>query len=197
MSDVKVPGLMQAIQNVQQQADYIKKTADGQVGQGKFKYATLTNTWDSVRQLLKDNDLVVIQTPTSISGAQYFKTTLHHIPSGEAMSETMAMVLTRQDPQALGAAITFFRRYMLTSMLGLIPDDDSDAREHRLATLEQKRKIVGAVKLAFPDVTEPAQINQALENILGKHPSQIREDEADNAIELIKSYDSTDRKEGA
>jgi hypothetical protein len=184
-------GIMQAIQNVQQQAGFIQKNSNGQVGQGKFKYANLADTWLSVKQLLKDNDIVVYQTPTSTNGgtqAQYFKTTLHHLPTGEEVSETMGMVLTRNDPQALGAAITFYRRYMLTSMLGLIPDDDNDAREHRLATLEQKKKIVGAVRLSFPEITAPEQINQTLENILGKHPSQIREDEADKAIELIQSY---------
>lgn len=185
-------GLMEAIQNVQQQAEMVKKNADGQVGQGKFKYANLAETWLTVKQLLKDNGIVVIQSPTSTSGTsqgQFFKTTLHHIPTGEEMTEIMGMVLTRQDPQALGAAITFYRRYMLTSMLGLIPDDDNDAREHRLATLEQKKKIVGAVKLVYPDLTTtPDSINQTLQNILGKHPAEIREDEADNAIELIQSF---------
>jgi hypothetical protein len=183
--------VMQAIQNVQQQAEYIKRESDGQVGQGKFKYANLTSTWDSVKQLLKENNLVVYQTPTlgshGISG-NMFKTTLFHLPSGESVSEEMPMVITRQDPQALGAAITFYRRYMLTSMLGLIPDDDNDAREHRLATAQQKLQIVGAVKLTFPEITSPEQINTTLENIVGKHPSQIREEEADNVVNLIKAY---------
>src|SRR5690606_35155547 len=100
---------------------------------------------------LKDNKIVVISNPTSSAGngnaGTYFKMTLRHIDSGTEITEYMIMVLTRQDPQALGAAITFYRRYMLTSMLGLIPDDDNDAREQRLATAQQKMQIVGAVKL--------------------------------------------------
>jgi len=193
---VKMPQqqVMQAIQNVQQQAEYIKRESDGQVGQGKFKYANLTSTWEAIKQLLKENDLVVYQTPTlgshGISG-NMFKTTLFHLSSGESVSEEMPMVLTRQDPQALGAAITFYRRYMLTSMLGLIPDDDNDAREQRLATAQQKLQIVGAVKLTFDNKGEewrPEQINKTIEDIIGKHPSQIREEEADNVINLIKAY---------
>jgi hypothetical protein len=186
--------IMLAIQNVQQQAEYIKRESDGQVGQGKFKYANLTSTWEAIKQLLKENGLVVYQTPTggvNGSGGNLFKTTLYHLPSGQSVTETMPMVLTRQDPQALGAAITFYRRYMITSMLGLIPDDDNDAREQRLATLEQKKRIVGAVKETLGDKdTEwrPEQINTTIENIIGKHPSLIREDEADNAVDLIKSY---------
>jgi hypothetical protein len=192
MTELK--NIMQAIQNVQQQAEYIKRESDGQVGQGRFKYANLTSTWEAVKQLLKDNEIVVYQTPTSGSNGlsgNLFKTTLFHIPSGESVTEEMPMVLTRQDPQALGAAITFYRRYMLTSMLGLIPDDDNDAREQRLATAQQKLQIVGAVKMTFDNKGEewrPEQINTTIENIIGKHPSMIREDEADNIVNLINAY---------
>lgn len=189
------PGIMQAILNVQQKAEFIKKESDGQVGSGKFKYANLTSTWVAVKQLLKDNGIVVYQSPTQGHNGMtgnLFKTTLHHLESGEERTEVMGMVITRQDPQALGAAITFYRRYMLTSMLGLIPDDDNDAREQRLATFEQKKKIVGAVKLTFAGAEDaemlPEKINSTIESIIGKHPTQIREDEADNVIDLIRSY---------
>jgi len=192
---------MQAIHNVQQQAEYIKKESNGQVGAGKFKYANLVSTWEAVKQLLKNEGITVYQAPVniipttsgSITAGNYFKTTLYHNKSGESVTEYMSMVLTRQDPQAMGAAITFYRRYMLTSMLGLIPDDDNDAREQRLATAQQKLQIVGAVKLTFTEHDgdwKPEQINQTIENIIGKHPSQIREDEADNVINLIKAYKS-------
>lgn len=195
MSEISKPemvdGIMLAIHNVQQKAEFIKKESNGQVGQGKFKYANLTSTWLAIKQLLKDEGITVFQSPTNgyngMTG-NLFKTTLYHNKSGEQVTEVMGMVLTRQDPQALGAAITFYRRYMLTSMLGLIPDDDNDAREQRLATAQQKLKIVGAVKLVFPDISTPEQINSTLENIIGKHPSQIREDEADGAVDLIMAY---------
>lgn len=192
---VQTSGIMSAIHNVQQKAEFIKKESDGQVGQGKFKYANLTSTWVAVKQLLKENGVTVYQSPTNqhngMSG-NLFKTTLHHLESGEQVTEVMSMVLTRQDPQALGAAITFYRRYMLTSMLGLIPDDDNDAREQRLATFEQKKRIVGAVKLTFAGAEDaemlPERINSTIEGIIGKHPTQIREDEADNVVDLIKAY---------
>lgn len=190
--------IMLAIQNVQQKAAYIKKESKGQVGQGKFNYANLVTTWEAVKQLLKDNQITVYQTPTSGDGrngsGNYFKTTLFHTESSQSLTEYMPMILTRQDPQALGAAITFYRRYMLTSMLGLIPDDDNDAREQRTATAQQKLKIVGAVKMTFPEIEElpktqqPAKINETLENIVGKHPQYIREDEADDVVELIEAY---------
>lgn len=188
--------LMNAIHNVQQKADYIKKESKGQVGQGKFNYANLVSTWEAIKQLLKDEGITIYQTPTYtipagtgiVQTGHFFKTTLYHNESGESVTEYMQMILTRQDPQAMGAAITFYRRYMLTSMLGLIPDDDNDAREQRLATAQQKIQIVGAVKLTFGDELKPEQINSTIENIIGKHPSNIREDEAENVVNLIMAY---------
>lgn len=193
-------GIMQAIFNVQQGAEYLQKTSTGQVGQGKFKYSNLTTTWDAIKQLLKENKLVIYGSPTSSDGkgssGNFYKNTIHHLPSGEERTEYMMMVLTRQDPQAIGAAITYYRRYMTTTQLGLIPDDDNDAREQRLATAQQKISIVGAVKLTFGELDKkwlPEDINNTIQNIIGKHPSQIREDEADNVIDLIRSY--ADNKE--
>lgn len=181
--------IMKAIKNIQQKADPIKKNATGQVGSRTYKYNNLNDTWETIKVLMDENDLVVYQAPmTTQSGGTMFKTTLYHTESSQFITEVMPMILTKQDPQGIGAAITYYRRYMITSMLGLIPDDDNDAREHRLATAEQKMQIVGAVKLIFPDMTEPAQINTTLENIIGKHPSKIREDEAKNVIELVKAY---------
>jgi hypothetical protein len=72
-------------------------------------------------------------------------------------------------------------------MLGLIPDDDNDAKAHRLATVEQKSRLVGAMKAIEPDL-KPAELVQSIMNITGKHPSNIREDEAEKMIDLVKAF---------
>lgn len=185
-----IKAIMKAIQNVQQGADPVKKTTTGQVGTRSYMYANMVDTWATIKDLLKSNNLVIVQSPTS--GDNYvghlFETTIYHTESGEWIRQQMNMVLQRDDPQGIGAAITYYRRYMVTSMLGLIPDDDNDASAHRLATSEQKAKIVGAVKLIFPEMNTPQEIITTIENIVGKHPSKIREDEADNAIKLIQAF---------
>lgn len=184
--------LMKAIQNVQQKATAIKKNSSGQVGSRTYKYANLNDTWESIKSLLKDNNLVVFSAPVSstdtLNAGNYFKTTIYHTESDQYITEYMPMTLTKNDPQGVGAAITYYRRYMIQTMLGIIPDDDNDAREQRLATADQKLKIVGAVRLTFGDELRPEQINDTIENIIGKHPSFIHEDEADNVISLIKAY---------
>lgn len=181
---------MTAIQAVQQNAGVVQKSTKGQVGSRSYNYANLNDTWDAIKGLLAQNKLVVTQSPTTGDNnmGEFFETTIYHIDSEEWMTETMQMVLQRNDPQAIGAAITYYRRYMLTSMLGLIPDDDNDAKEQRLATAQQKAQIVGAVKLVYPDLQKPNDIVEAIQKIVGKYPGNIREDEANDALNMIKAF---------
>lgn len=184
--------IMQAIQNVQQAAETVSKGTKGQVGSREYMYANLKDTWDAIKPLLKSNDLVIVQSPITAENnvGGFFETTIYHTKSGESITKTMQMILQRDDPQAIGAAITYYRRYMITSMLGLIPDDDNDAKDHRLATAVQKARMVGAVKQIYPDLEKPQDIISTLENIVGKHPSRIRENEADEAVKLIQAFTS-------
>ena len=185
-----IKNIMKAIQNVQQNADPVKKGTQGQVGTRQYMYANMVDTWTTIKDLLKDNNLVVVQSPTTSPNnvGNFFETTIFHTESGEWIEERMQMILQRDDPQAIGAAITYYRRYMVTSMLGLIPDDDNDAQDHRLATAEQKARMIGAVKQIYPELEKPEDIISTLTNIVGKHPSRIREDEADQATNLIKAF---------
>lgn len=189
-NSTSIKELMTAIQKVQQSAGEVAKTSTGQVGTRTYKYANLNDTWDTVKALLQQNNLVVTQSPTSGNSSigQMFTTTIYHTESEQWMTETMQMTLTKQDPQGIGSAITYYRRYMITSMLGLIPDDDNDAREQRLATSAQKARIVGAVKGAYPDLKKSDEIVQTIMNIVGKYPGNIREDEAEGAIALINAF---------
>src|SRR5579885_1806930 len=153
-SSESIKNIMKAIPNVQQNADPVKRESTGQVGQRQYAYANLVSTWETVKDLLKDNHLVVVQSPVTSQNnvGGFFETTIYHTESGEWLSEVMQMVLTRDDPQAIGAAVTYYRRYMLTAMLGLIPDDDNDAHDQRLATQQQKAQMIGAVKQIYPEL---------------------------------------------
>lgn len=185
-----IKSVMTAIGNVQQNVGTVAKGSTGQVGQRNYKYAGLNEVWQAVSPLLKDNKLVVTQSPALGERGYVFITTIYHTGSEEWISEQMPLILQRDDPQGMGSAITYYRRYMLLSMLGLIPDDDNDAKDHRFATAQQKLRIVGAVKQLNPDITQPDHIIKTVMDIVGKHPSNIREDEADRCVDLIKAFGS-------
>lgn len=91
----------------------------------KSKYANLTDILDVIRQPLSNAGLSFVQFP---KGQHELETMLMHI-SGEWMSETYEMPPTKNDPQGLGSAITYQRRYALGAILGLNIDEDDDGNK--------------------------------------------------------------------
>ena len=51
-------------------------------------------------------------------------TKLTHTESGQWQSSIAVVPLPKADPQGMGSAITYARRYALTAMLGLVTEDD-------------------------------------------------------------------------
>jgi hypothetical protein len=52
------------------------------------------------------------------------ETKLVHAESGEWQSSLLVMPLPKNDPQGYGSALTYARRYALSSMVGLVTEDD-------------------------------------------------------------------------
>ncbi|WP_339335930.1 ERF family protein [uncultured Maricaulis sp.] len=89
----------------------------------KSKYADLGAVWDACRGPLTKHGLAVVQFPRSENGCVLVETVLTH-KSGEWMSETLALPVSRQDAQGYGSAMTYARRYSLMSVAGIAPEDD-------------------------------------------------------------------------
>ena len=92
----------------------------------KSKYTTLAGCWDVARKPLSDNGLAVIQTTTFEEGNSVIvETTLSHV-SGEWVRGSLKTPLAKLDPQAVGSAITYARRYALSAMIGIVSEEDDD-----------------------------------------------------------------------
>lgn len=89
----------------------------------KSSYADLASVWDACRKPLSDNGLCVVQTIDQHDTGAYLETTLMH-SSGEWVSSTIAINPVKNDPQGVGSAITYMRRYGLQAMVGIAPEDD-------------------------------------------------------------------------
>jgi hypothetical protein len=87
----------------------------------KSKYATLDTILDSVEPALLNNGLILVQ--PVIENNLY--TRLYHAESGEYL-ESIYILPELSDPQKLGSAITYARRYGVSAMLSLSTDDDDD-----------------------------------------------------------------------
>lgn len=94
----------------------------------KSKYADLTAVWDAVKDALGKNELAVMQIPTVIGEHQFLRTRLIH-SSGEWIEGVYIINPVKNDPQGIGSAITYARRYSLCAMLGVIADEDDDGNK--------------------------------------------------------------------
>ena len=92
----------------------------------KSSYADLASVWHACREPLTKNGLCVIQHPTvSVEGTVSILTILLH-SSGQSTESTLTVPVLKRDPQAYGSAITYARRYALSAIVGISPNDDDD-----------------------------------------------------------------------
>jgi hypothetical protein len=104
----------------------------GRPGEGErsFRYAPLSSGLDIVRKTLGQHEIATVQT-TAIdreTGLVNLSTMLAHA-SGEwiASDWPVCAVAETANPQRMGAALTYARRYALFTLVGIAGEDDLDA----------------------------------------------------------------------
>lgn len=119
-----IKNITEALVKFQSSIASIKK--DGTNPFFKSKYATLENIVDSIQKPLAENGLALTQfLSTSPLGDPELTTTLLHT-SGEYISASFKLSPIDNKPQSMGGAITYARRYAISSVLRLVTDDDDD-----------------------------------------------------------------------
>jgi len=113
------------------------------------KYATLQDTIDAIEDALLDNDIVLTQTfRIGHRSERVLVTTLTHGPSRESIDSELVVFAPyfenaykkqgeedgreTRDPQAVGSAITYYRRYALQAICGVAPEDDDGNAASRM-----------------------------------------------------------------
>lgn len=92
----------------------------------KSTYADLSSVWDSCREALSSNGLSVVQTIQPFGNDGMKMVTILGHSSGQWIKGEAPIILSKKDPQAVGSAITYYRRYTLSSMVGITADEDDD-----------------------------------------------------------------------
>jgi len=90
----------------------------------KSKYADLGSVVEAVKEPFTNNGLSYVQFPIEEGGRIGVETILMH-DSGEWLSNSFTVQLSKQDAQGAGSAITYCRRYGLQAIAG-IPSEDDD-----------------------------------------------------------------------
>jgi hypothetical protein len=129
----------------------------------KSKYADLSNVWDACREPLSENGLSVVQLPQTQSDGISLISILGHA-SGQWIKSEVHIPLIKNDPQTVGAAITYYRRYSLSALVGIAPDDDDGEK----AQAPYRKKETEQKTISIQSIPEKINSKQAdeLNNIL-------------------------------
>jgi hypothetical protein len=92
-------------------------------------YADLPAIQDAIADPLQESGLVVTQLPCGDG----LITMLAHAESGEYIMANSIMKPVKNDPQSMGSAITYQRRYSLAALLNLNIDKDDDGNAASVA----------------------------------------------------------------
>jgi ERF superfamily len=99
-------------------------------GERSFRYAPLSSGLDIVRKTLGQHEIATLQTTAidQATGMVSLTTTLAHA-SGEwiASDWPVCPIAETANPQRMGAALTYARRYALFTLVGIAGEDDIDA----------------------------------------------------------------------
>lgn len=133
----------------------------------KSSYASLPHILTEISDPLEQAGLVITQFPNEGG----LTTMLIHAESGEFISATYTLQVVKQnDPQAQGSAISYARRYAITSILNLaIADDDAEmaTKPTRQVQTEDTRPWLN--KADFDKAQEYLRNGGKLEVIQGKY----------------------------
>jgi ERF superfamily len=133
-SSESVAALASALAKAQAELINLEKSLTAIVRTGEsersFRYARLSSGLDIVRKTLGQHEIATVQT-TAIdhtAGMVHLTTTLAHA-SGEwiASDWPVCPIAETANPQRMGAALTYARRYALFTLVGIAGEDDLDA----------------------------------------------------------------------
>jgi len=129
-------------------------TKDGLNPAFRSKYADLAAVRAVIREPLAVNDLAIMQFPRTRQGFVEVETMLIH-KTGEFVSETLELPVSKFDAHGIGSGITYGRRYGLMSVLCLAAvDDDGNAATEKAPAAPAKK--------AEPDAKELAALSKAM-----------------------------------
>ena len=127
----------------------------------KTKYADLSSVWDACRQQLTVNGLSIVQTPTEADNGIGVETMLIHA-SGQWLSNTFTMPVSKADAQGVGSAITYARRYALAAMVGVAPEDDDGNAAARAAPASKVQPVPeDYISSAIEKIKDAANVESA------------------------------------
>jgi hypothetical protein len=134
-------------------------------GQRRYTYLTLVDLLGAVRPVFAAHNLAVSQDVETRERGVSIVTVIRHA-SGQTFESSPLVLACSQDPQSVGSAITYGRRYQLGAMVGLAGEDDDgqaaqNPRGNTPEVFNQTRPVTRAKKTADDPADNPYQLPPA------------------------------------
>jgi hypothetical protein len=167
--------VLKSLAAFQQEVPVIIKNSQGY----GYQFADLPKIFDEINPLLQKHGLGFTQLINTKDGVNYLATVVFHVESGEQIESNCMIPYVQlkgmNDFQSFGSGVTYFRRYCLSSMLGLVTDKDTDAsgeqEKPKKESLDNKRftdalKAINEGKITIEKLKEKFQLSEAQEKAL-------------------------------
>lgn len=168
--------LFKSLAEFQQEVPTIHKATQG----FGYTYADLPKIFEVINPLLKKHGLGFTQL---INGTELV-TIVFHVESGETIESKTSIPQGVQlkgmnDFQVLGSAISYLRRYCISSILGIVSDKDTDAGGEQIkveAKNESKKVAIDDKRLAkaLKAITEGEYTTDELLKTFDLTPEQLK-----------------------
>jgi hypothetical protein len=110
----------------------------------RSKYADLGSVMDACLPALNAHGIAVIQPTGEDEIGRFVETRLIHGESGEQLSCRVPLIVSKNDMQGYGSAVTYARRYGLMAMAGIAPEDDDGNAAAKAAPKQEAPKKISA-----------------------------------------------------
>lgn len=113
--------IIQKIKTVQKEVGLLQKDKKGY----NYKYFDINQLIEKLEPILEKEELVIMQPLTNVGGRPAIETQVY---SEDEEYKTTITLPDLDDPQKMGSAVTYYRRYSLVSLFFLRAEDDDGAK---------------------------------------------------------------------
>ena len=121
----------------------------------KSRYATLPDVTKAVFPVLAKHGLAFTVYPDETDHGSVLRFELRHV-GGESIAGAFGLPEGAK-AQEYGGWFTYFRRYVLSSITGITPDDDDDGNS--ATTVRARRQSAGAANVAIQKINHAANLD--------------------------------------
>jgi hypothetical protein len=154
--------ISKAIVSLQKELKAVDKSATNPFY--KNSYAPLPEVRELLQPLLEKNKLALIAVPTILENENGLRFYLIH-ESGEHITGEWKLNPVKNDPQSVGSAVTYLRRYGDMAMTGLVADEDDDGNA---GSAKKKQPEPPKASTARPATANQLDLIKTLGEGLGK-----------------------------